>query len=105
MFGFGKKSGGSNLPGPKEIPELVGRFLVTDLKQDPDRVWRLKGVVRPVDKKRFYCRVFDASRVGFKVADWTSFDEHPELVLWEVFFDRETNTARLEKFEKNQVKA
>jgi len=49
------------LPRPKDIPELVGRHLITELKQNPDWVWKLKGVVRPRSdgKDTFYFRVFD----------------------------------------------
>jgi len=92
------------LSGPKAIPELAGRYMVVQEKKDPDWVWRLRSVVRPADKnKTFYCRVFDESQVkqaGLKVKDWTSLDEHPELILWEGCFDKETNTVRPEKFVK-----
>ena len=92
------------LPGPREIPEPVGRYLVIQEKKDPDWVWKLKGVVRPAGKnKTFYCRVFNESQVakaGLKVKDWTSLDQLPELILWEGYFDKETNTVSLEKFVK-----
>ena len=92
------------LPGPKEIPELVARYMVVQMKHDPDWVWKLKGVVHPAGKKKvFYCRVFDEAQVvqaGVKVKDWTSLDEYPDLILWEGYFDKETNTARPEKFVK-----
>jgi hypothetical protein len=98
------KEGEMKLAGPKEIPELAGRYMVVQEKKDPDWVWKLKGVVRPANKhKTFYCRVFDESQVareGFKVKDWSSLDEHPELIIWEGYFDKETNTARPEKFVK-----
>ncbi len=98
------KEGEMKFPGPKEIPELAGRYMVVQEKKDPDWVWRLKGVVRPAGKdKTFYCRVFDESQVargGLKVKDWTSLDEHPELILWEGYFDKATNTVRPEKFVK-----
>jgi hypothetical protein len=73
-------------------------------KKDPSWVWKLKGVVRPAGKKKaFYCRVFDEAQVaqaGVKVKDWTSLDDHPDLILWEGYFDKETDTARHEKFVK-----
>ena len=98
------REGEVRLPGPKEIPELVGRYLVVEEKKNPDWVWKLKGVVRPAGKeKAFYCRVFDEAQVakaGVKVIDWTSLDEHPELILWDGYFDKETNMARPEKFVK-----
>ncbi len=98
------KEGEVKLPGPKEIPEPVGRYMVVQEKKDPDWVWKLKGVVRPAGKnKTFYCRVFNESQVaqsGVKVRDWTSLDERPELILWEGYFDKETSTARPERFVK-----
>ncbi len=95
------KEGEVKLPGPKEIPELVGRYMVVEEKKDPDWVWKLKSVLRPAGKKSFYCRVYDdykASQAGLKVKDWTSLDKNPELILWEGYFDKETNTVRKEKF-------
>lgn len=98
------KEGGVKLPGPKDIPELVGRHMVVEEKKDPDWVWALKGVVRPAGKKKaFYCRVFNeaqAAQARVKVKDWASLDDHPDLILWEGYFDKETNTARREKFVK-----
>jgi hypothetical protein len=98
------KEGEVKLPRPTDIPELVGRHMVVEEKKDPDWVWRLKAIVRPTGKKKaFYCRVFDGAevaRVGVKIKDWTSLDDHPDLVLWEGYFDKETLTARREKFAK-----
>jgi hypothetical protein len=97
------KEGEVKLPGPKEIPELAGRYMVVQEKKDPDWVWKLKGVVRPAGKKAFYCRVFDEAQVvqaGVKVKDWTSLDDHPDLILWEGHFDKEKNTVSHEKFVK-----
>ncbi len=92
------------MPGPKRIPELAGRHMVVEEEKDPNWVWKLKGVVRPAGKKKtFYCHIFDeaqVAQVGVKVKDWTSLDEHPELILWEGYCDKETNTARREKFVK-----
>ena len=98
------KEGDVKLPGPKGIPELVGRYMVVEEKKDPNWVWKLKAVVRPAGKKKaFYCRVFDEAQVaqsGVEVKDWTSLDEYPDSILWEGYFDKETNTARREKFVK-----
>ncbi len=98
------KDGELQLPGPKGIPDLAGRYMVVEEKKDPNWVWRLKGVLRPTEKKKaFYCRVFDeakASQAGVKVKDWTSLDNYPDLILWEGYFDTETNTVRREEFAK-----
>jgi len=96
------KEGELKLPKPTEIPELAGRYMVVEEKKNPDWVWKLRAVVRPAEKKKaFYCRVFDEAQVaqaGIKVKDWTSLDKYPELILWEGYFDKETNTVRKEKF-------
>ena len=104
MFWNRKKTEGGigRLSGPGELPQLVGAHLVVQEKKDPDWVWKLKGVVRPTGKKKaFYCRVFnetEAAQAGVKVKDWNSLNEHSALILWEGYFDRETNTVRSEKF-------
>jgi hypothetical protein len=100
----GAQEGEERLPGPKEIPQPVGSYMVVQMKKDPNRVWQLKGVVRPAaENGTFYCRVFDKAQVaeaGLKVKDWTSLDTHPELILWEGYFDKGTNKVRDEKFVK-----
>ena len=90
------------LPGPKEIPELAGRYLVVQKKRDPDWVWKLRAVVRksPKGKKVFDVRVFDDAQVaqkGVRINDWTTFDEHPDLILYEGWFDKESMGAELEE--------
>lgn len=96
------KEGVVKLPGPKDIPELVGRHMVVQEKKDPDWVWALKGLVRPAGKKKaFYCRVFNEAQTAqarVRVKDWTSLDGHPDLILWEGYFDKETMTVRREEF-------
>jgi len=101
------KEGEGKLPGPRGIPDLPGRHMVVEEKKDPNWVWNLKAVVHPTEKRKaFYCRVFSegqALKAGVKVKDWTSLDEHPSLILWEGYFDPETNTVRREKFPTSPV--
>ena len=98
------KEGEEKLPGPKGITELAGRYMIVEGKKDPDLVWQLKAVIRPAGKKEaFYCRVFSEGQVaqaGVNVKDWTSLDNHPDLILWEGYLDKKTNTVRHEKFIK-----
>lgn len=106
MFWKKQGTGAAALPGPKEIPELVGRYLVVEKKRDPDWVWKLKGVVRPnpsKGKKSFDIRVFDDAAVataGVKVKDYTSFDDHPEMVLFEGWFDKDSLKVVVEEVSK-----
>jgi hypothetical protein len=88
------------LPKPHSIPESVGRALVVNLGKDPNWVWQLKSVVRPQSEKNHYdIRVFDegqASLRGVVVKDYTTFDEYPDLVLFEGWYDKKTHIAKLE---------
>ncbi len=104
-----KKAGTSEtkvnkLKGPKFIPDIVGGHLVTDFQQDPDVIWKYKAVVRRrgESKNAFDVRVFDDVETAtkkIKIEDYTSFDAHPELILYEGWFDVELRTVQLE--EKN----
>ena len=90
------------LPRPKDIPGTVGRYLVVDLGQDPEWVWNLKGAVRPKNgiKDAYDVRVFsdnDASMRRVVVKDYHSLDEHPDLILFDGWFNKKTNEARIEK--------
>jgi len=96
-----KTAKGEKLPGPKDIAELAGRYLVVEMGKDPDWVWKLKSVVRqrPEGKKKFDVRVFDEAQAAAKkvtVKDYTSLDEHPDLILYEGWFDKESMKAQLE---------
>ena len=99
------KEGEVKLPGPKGMPQSVGIHMVVEEKKDSDWVWSLKGVVRPTEKKKaFYCRVFSAgqaAKAGVEVKNWSSLDDHSNLILWEGYFDTETHTVRREKFAKS----
>ena len=89
------------LPKPKDIPDLVGRYLVTEMGKDPDWVWKLKGAVRQRSESKgaFDVRVFDAAQAAAKkvtVKDYTSLDEHPDLILYEGWFDKKSMKVQLE---------
>lgn len=102
-IGAGEPSGAKvkKLPRPKNIPEQVGRHLVVKLGKNPDWVWNLKGVVRPraEGKSCYDVRIFDMAEAAQKsvtVRDYTSLDEHPELVLYEGWFDKKTLRVEIE---------
>lgn len=97
MFGklFGKKGQDGDLPKPKDINEFVGRHLVVRLGENPDWVWKLKGVNLPDPSrpKRFQYRVFDADAAnarGVVVKNYHGLDQHPDLVLYHGYVDLET---------------
>jgi len=100
---FWKKSAGpSKTKGPKDIPDIVGGHLVSDLNQNPDWIWKLKAVVRQrqESKSAFDVRVFDdaeATAGKVKVQDYATLDEHPELILFDGWFDKDARQVQLEK--------
>ena len=95
------KANEEKLPKPKGIPEPVGRQLVVNLGQNPDWVWQLKGVVRrQAEKQRYDIRVFDeiqAREKGISVRDYSTLDDHPELILFEGWYDKKSNTAHVQE--------
>ncbi len=84
----------SALPGPKDLPNPVGRDIVTKLGGDPEKVWNtFKAVIRPKEgaKDAFEVRVFDGVQAASKkitVKDYNSLTEHPELILYEGWYDK-----------------
>jgi hypothetical protein len=97
MFAFWKKNE-SGLPGPKEIPNTVYRDIVTKLGGDPDKTSALKAVIRPREgeKDTFEVRVFDkdhATSLKIAVKDYHSLTEHPELILYEGWYNKMAQTG------------
>jgi len=89
------------LPGPKELPSQIGRFLVTHEKLDPDYVWNLNCVVRPIADHRgwFDFRVFslsDAGNARVKVKNFTCLDDHPELILYKGRYNKDGQKPELD---------
>lgn len=95
------EGGPEKLPGPKDIPYPVGRYLVVDMGQDPDWVWQLKGVLLPKEGSRevFHVRIFSANDASMKrvsVKHYHSLDEHPELILFQGWFDKKSMQAEVQ---------
>lgn len=111
MFWRKKEAAGSaflqaeKLSSPKHIEELVGRHLVVALKKDPDWVWQLQNVLRQrtEGKRMFDFRVFDKTQVQqrkVEVTNWATFDQYPELILYQGWFDKDSMEVHLEDNKK-----
>lgn len=109
MAFWGKKSGEEKkekLAGPRDIPGPVQNYLVAEGKMDPDLVKLLKAVIRKgeTEEAPLNIRVFDNSEAIAKkvqVKDYASLDEHPDLTIYEGWFDERSKQVKLE--EKKQV--
>ncbi len=94
----------SKMPGPKQLPQQIGGYLVMKKKLDPDWVWSLRCVVRryPQRKKQFDFRVFDPVEIrnrGLHIANFTSLDAHPELILFQGFYNKYVPEAHFTEVE------
>jgi hypothetical protein len=89
-----------NLPKPNPIPEVVGRHMVVEMKKDPDFVWKRMAVRRPrsENKNAFDVRVYspaEAGLKGVKIKNYDTLDSMPELIMFEGWYDKRENTAKL----------
>ncbi len=90
----------SKLPGPKDLPDAVGRLLVVEMENDPDWCWSLKCVTRPREGGKYMrdFRVFDPAKTlgaGVGVKNYDSLDLHPEQILFAGWYDTDTGRAAL----------
>jgi hypothetical protein len=93
---------GAKLPGPRDLPQQVGGYLVVRGKLDPDWVWTLKCVVRryPERRAQYDFRVFNpeqAKQAGIKVINFMSLDHHPELILYQGKYNKYLQYAEFDK--------
>jgi hypothetical protein len=108
MAFWGKKSEEEKkekLAGPRDIPGPVQNFLVAERKLDPDLVRLLKAVVRKSETgdAPLHIRVFDnAEAIARKVQvkNYASLDEHPDLTIYEGWFDERSKQVKLEEKKK-----
>ena len=71
----------------------MGTYLVTELKMDPDYVWKLKAALRPWPQKKTvsHFRVYDeriTEKKGLKVVDYVSLDAFTDQILFQGVIDR-----------------
>lgn len=105
MFGK-KKDGVEKLSGPKEVPAVVEKYLVTEKKLEPDMVHILKALIRRNQKdgdRTFDIRIFDTAEAAVEkveVKDYTSLDQHPNLVIYDGWYDDNTKEVQLQEKKK-----
>jgi hypothetical protein len=94
-----QKTGDAKPQKPKDLTTELGRRLVVEKKYDPDWVWSLKMVTKRLEGEtlKFHYRVFDPLKLGgknLKKIDYSSLDDHPELVLFDGVYEK--NSSKVE---------
>jgi hypothetical protein len=94
------------LPGPRLVPGYVEKHIATTYKIDEGivRLFKIAMRKRPGTERAMDCRIFDpqeAEAIELNVRDYTSLDEHSDLVLYEGWFDE--GAKKVELTEKRKV--
>lgn len=103
-----ENSKAEKLGGPKPISPVVEKYITTEYKMDPDLAKLLKTVTRrsSTEAAGLNIRLFDESEAIAKkvqVKNYTSLDEHPDLIIYEGWFDEKSKRVKLE--EKKKISA
>lgn len=88
--------------GPKDIPSWVYVYLVTMLKVPPENLTSLRSVQKTGfwdGKPVIFIRIYDplTSEEARQVKDFSSLDQHSELVLYEGYWEKEDDRVFLER--------
>ena len=87
--------------GPKDIPSWAYMYLVTTLKVPPENTTSLRSVQKVGfwdGKLVTFIRIYNprASEEALQVKDFTSLDQHPELILFEGYWEKGGDRVFLE---------
>jgi hypothetical protein len=98
---FWKKGGPDPLPKPKELLSSLGKYLVVNLKYDPDWVWQLKMVMDLPQDGTANFRVYDpatAAMQGLRVKDYTSLEGQQGLILFDGWYRKQTSEFQMNDY-------
>ena len=88
--------------GPHDIPSWAHAHLVTTLKVLPENLTGLRAVEKIGfwdGKWVHFIRIYDprTSDEALQIRDFTSLDQHPELVLYEGYREKESDQVFLQR--------
>lgn len=85
------------IEGPHPIPDWAYSYLVTILEVNPGLLLCVEQINFEGDVLLKLIRVFDPLAVpeGSKIEDFTSLDQHPELILYEGYRDEESGKVQI----------
>ena len=87
--------------GPKDIPSWAYLYLLTPLNVPPENLTSLRSVQKVglwEGKLVTFVRIYDPriSEEACEVKDFTSLDDHPELILYEGYWEKDSDRVYLE---------
>lgn len=87
---------------PRELPQDVGRHIIVNMNEDPDWVWGLRCVMKPVagQETDFDIRIFnpaEAGSVAGGIKDYDTLDAHPDVVMFNGRYSKGTGKVQLVK--------
>ncbi|MBI2853553.1 MAG: hypothetical protein HYX87_01355 [Chloroflexi bacterium] len=104
---FGKKKSETQVSrGPGEIPAPVQHYLISEKKMDAELVPLLRSVVGTDGEAGRRMRIFDQADAlarQIDIKDYSSLDQHPELVLYEGWFDDRSNSKDVKLEQKRET--
>ena len=88
--------------GPSDVPHWAYLYLVTTLKVPPENLAGLRSVQKMGfwdGKPVTFIRIYDlrTSEEALQVKDFTSLDQHPELILYEGYWEKGSDQVFLER--------
>lgn len=94
------QKGQTRLSRPRDLPEIIGRYLVVDQGMDPDHVWNLKAVMRSCEDSptRRDIRIYNpvaADHSGITIRNYDSLETYQEMILFEGWFDKKSNQYQI----------
>lgn len=95
---------------PRDLPEIIGRYLVVNMGMDPDQVWNLKAVMRPNQESssRKDVRIYNpiaTNNSGIAIRSYDSFEVYQEMILFEGWFDKKNNQLEIKTKNPERVTA
>lgn len=93
---------------PRDLPQEIGRHLVVVQGLDPDWIWSLKCLRIPRENAAgcFDIRIYSPETMvqhNVKVKNYTSLDDHMDLVIFAGWYDKKTQALQIDRLIKEVV--
>ncbi len=84
---------------PHDVPEPIGKYLVSSLGLSMAWVYKLKSIMKPDSQTDVWnFRLYDETEIKtqhLKIKDFTSLDGYPKTVRYEGIYNSKTQTVEL----------